>query len=577
MLDANLLQEARARRGRFLRVGALQALAALCAALAALALAVLVRRVYQAALAPAEVAPVAAALLSAALARSALLWRARLAAEAAALDVAEALRQRLLAGVCGLGPVALASERRGELAACLAEGIEQIEPFFAQFLPRCTAVAAALPVLLCAALWADGWTALLFLCTAPLAPLFLYLIGGQTARAGKRQWEALSAAGAQFLDLLEGLTTLRLFGQSAAQKRAVDAAGGAFAQASLKVLRVAFLSAFALELTATLSIAFVAVSVSLRLLAGQMELGRAFFLLLLAPLFYEPLRSLGAAFHSAVAGSAAAPRLYGFACVSRASRAPQEAARFAPLSAAALRFEDVRFRYGRETRPALDGFSLAVEAGSRVAFLGRSGAGKSTLFRLLLRFAPPEAGEIYIDGRPLSSLAANDARRCFSYLPQRPHIFAASVAENIALAQADATREEVVRAAKQARAHEWICALPEGYDTKLGAGGRPLSGGQLRRVALARAFLRDAPVLLLDECQMGLDAETAAEIERAVARLAAGRTVLEITHRLSAARAADTIVVVESGRVAECGAHEALLARGGAYAALWLAEGRREA
>lgn len=574
MLEPNLLQEAKARQRCYGRVAAWQAAAALCVAGAAAALAAFVQKVLAGDCADGAVAGPLAALLAFLLARVYFSWRAKELAEMTALEAAETVRLRLLESFCAQGPVALAKERRGELAVCLSEGVEQLEPFFAAFLPRCTAIVATLPVLLVTAFWADGWTALLFLVTAPLLPLFLYLIGSRVARAGTRQWEALSAAGAQFLDLLEGLTTLRLFGQSGAQRQAVEDTGEAFARASLSVLRVAFLSAFALELAATLSIAFVAVSVSVRLLAGQMEFVRAFYVLLLAPEFYLPLQRLGAAFHSAVASSAAARRVYG--CLA----APPPAGGTLPFCTprrVALRFERLSFRYEAARHAVLDSFDLAVPAGWHVAVLGLSGAGKSTLFRLLLQFARPEAGEIYLNEAPLSTLSAADARRCFAYLPQSPHIFAATVAENIALAKRGATQQEIMCAARAACAHDWICALPEGYETRLGAGGRAISGGQARRIALARAFLQDAPVLLLDELTAGLDAVTAREIAGTLVRLKRGKTVLEIAHRLAAARRADEIVVVCGGKVAERGAHEALLTQNGLYAALWTARGRRGA
>lgn len=571
MLEKNLLREAFAQRRCYWRSGALQVAAALCTVAAAAALAALAQRVFWGRTAWDEAALPMTVLFFAWLARTALLWLARAAAEKVALEVADAMRSRLLQGIGARGPIALAGEKRGELAACLTEGIEQTEPFFTEFLPRCTAVAAALPVFWAAAFWVDFWTGLIFLVTAPLLPLFLFLIGSRVARAGKRQWEALTAAGAQFLDLLEGLATLRLFGQASAQKKAVEATGASFARASLNVLRVAFLSAFALELAATLSIAFVAVSVALRLLAGRMLFADAFYLLLLAPELYQPLRRLGAGFHSAVLGSAAAARIYGFFSAPQGAEGADVLAMRRPV---ALRFEAVQFRYEEGRGNALDGFELAVGAGRRIAVLGLSGAGKSTLFRLLLQFARPDAGEIYLNERPLSSLAPEAARRCFVYLPQSPHIFAASVAQNIALAKADATKEEIIRAAREACAHDWICTLPEGYETLLGAGGRALSGGQAQRIALARAFLCDAPVLLLDEPAAGLDIEARETLEKAVARLGRGRTVLEITHCLRAAREADEIAVVQDGKVAEHGAHAELLARRGVYASLWAAQRR---
>jgi ATP-binding cassette subfamily C protein CydD len=334
----------------------------------------------------------------------------------------------------------------------------------------------------------------------------------------------------------------------------------------MSVLRIAFLSSVALEFLSTVSIAIVAVLIGFNLLYGKMHFQPAFFVLLLAPEFYLPLRTLGTHYHARMEAIGAAERIAEILAIPEPQR--HEVTR--KLKAArgyGIRFESVSYSYG-DGRPALNGLDFTAESGSMTALVGASGAGKSTALSLLLGFAYADKGQIWINDQRLEVLDEVSWLANVAWVPQRAHVFVGSVLDNLLIARPDATMAMVREAAALAGADAFIAALARGYDTPLGERGAGLSGGQVQRLALARAFLKDAPVVLLDEPTAHLDARNQAQIHEVLRRLAHGRTVLVVAHRPATARLADKIVVLEAGRAVEAGAHEALLARRGAYARL---------
>ena len=295
----------------------------------------------------------------------------------------------------------------------------------------------------------------------------------------------------------------------------------------------------------------------------KIEFAQAFFLLLLAPEFYAPLRQLGTHFHAGMAGVAAAERIF------RILSLPQAETRgtvdLPPCGKVGIVIENVHYAYEDGGRPALKGISLEIKHGQQVALVGASGSGKSTLASLLLMFMVPDQGKIYMNGVNLSEIGRADWLAHVAFVPQAPHLFYRTVADNIRLGKEGASLTEVTEAAKNAGAHEFIMALPEGYNTVVGEGGQGLSGGQCKRLAIARAFLQDAPFLLLDEATAGLDPQNEAVIDEALQRLKAGRTVLIIAHRLTTVYKADSIVVFDQGQVAEVGQHDELMTKQGLY------------
>jgi ATP-binding cassette, subfamily C, bacterial CydD len=497
--------------------------------------------------------------------RAGLLWVRETTAQQGAVRVKSDLRERLFAHVLRLGPAYARSERTGELTTTLTEGVERLDPYFARYLPQ-VLLSAVVPLLVVAyILPRDAASAVLLVVTAPVIPVMMVLVGSYAEEHTRRQWLALSRMGAHFLDALQGLPTLKAFGRVAAEEEKVERVSGEFRERTLKVLRYAFLSGLVLEFMTAAAIALVAVVLGVRLINGAISFQDAFLVLLLTPEFYRPLRELGIHRHAGMEGKAAAERIFEILdSPVLADGTLQES----PSGELEVSFSGVRFTYPGRDLPALDGLTLILPAGSRTAVIGRSGSGKSTLVGLLLRFLDPDAGVISANGVPVEDLPAGAWREHVALVPQRPHLFYGSVLENIRLARPDASRAEAERAAELAGAAEFIRRMPHGYDTQIGERGQRLSGGEAQRLAIARAFLKDAPLLVMDEPTSSLDPESERLVRDALDRLAQGRTSLIVAHRLNTVSTADRIIVLHEGRVAETGTHAGLLERNGHYSLL---------
>jgi len=511
-------------------------------------------------------------LLAAIVVRAALVGLGEYFGRRAAAGITLDLRNRLTSHLFDVGPVVVGRQRTGELAAATVDGVEKVTEYFSHYLPQ-VALATAVPLTVIVVVFtSDPLSGVVLLLTAPLIPLFMWLIGRAADNLARRQVVALGRMGAFFLDVIQGLTMLKMLGRARDQIEAVARVTESFRRRTMAVLRVAFLSAFVLELVATLSTAVVAVEVGLRLLGGRLDFEAAFFVLLLTPEFYLPLRLLGTRFHSGAAGAAASQRLFEILDLEPVVRTALSPVAMASTSPTVI-FDDVCCTYPGGTRSAVDSVNLRIAPGERVALVGPSGAGKSTIGRLLLAFLQPEQGRITIDGRDLADLDLEAWRRMVAWVPQRPHLFHGSVADNIRLGRPDADDTAVAAAARSAAAHDEISAFPEGYETSLGEGGFGLSGGQAQRVALARAFLRAAPLLVLDEPTASLDPETERDLEQSVNALLADRSALVIAHRLATARSADRVVVLERGQVIACNHHSELLTDCDLYRRMVAAEG----
>src|SRR5215207_3195307 len=506
-------------------------------------------------------------LLGAAVLRSGLLWLREIAGQRGAIHVKNELRERLLAHLMRLGPSYTRDERTGELTATAVEGVEKLDAYLARYLPQMV-LSVFVPLLVAAyVLPADWISAVLLLLTAPAIPVLMFLVGSHAEEHTKRQWSALSQMSARFLDVLQGLPTLKAFGQGTAEREKVAEISDEFRERTLKVLRWAFLSGFVLEFITTLSIALVAVALGVRLLMGSIAFEPAFLVLLLAPEFFRPLRELGVHRHAGMEGKAAAERIFEI-LDTPAPVSPGSGAATHPTGRLSIEFDDVSYSYPESKEQALSSIDLTLPAGTCTALVGRSGAGKSTLVNLLIRFLDPESGRIAANGIPITDLPVETWRAGVALVPQRPYLFYGSVMENIRLARPTATLEEIEEAAALAGAAEFIARLPQGYDTQIGERGVRLSGGEAQRLAIARAFLKDAPVLIMDEATSSLDPESERLIGSALERLMRDRTVLIVAHRLNTVYRADQIAVLEAGRVAEVGAHADLVERGGPYARL---------
>jgi ATP-binding cassette, subfamily C, bacterial CydD len=497
--------------------------------------------------------------------RAGLLWVRETTAQQGAVRVKSDLRERLFAHVLRLGPAYARSERTGELTSTLTEGVERLDPFFARYLPQ-VLLSAVVPLLVVAyILPRDAASAVLLVVTAPVIPVMMVLVGSYAEEHTRRQWLALSRMGAHFLDALQGLPTLKAFGRVAAEEEKVERVSGEFRERTLKVLRYAFLSGLVLEFMTAAAIALVAVVLGVRLINGAISFQDAFLVLLLTPEFYRPLRELGIHRHAGMEGKAAAERIFEILDTPVPLDGTLQENLCGELE---LSLSGVRFTYPGRDLPALEGLTLTLPAGSSTAVVGRSGSGKSTLVGLLLRFLHPAAGVISANGIPIGNLPAEAWRAHVALVPQRPHLFYGSVLENIRLAKPNASRYEVERAAELAGVAELIRRMSHGYDTQIGERGQRLSGGEAQRLAIARAFLKDAALLVMDEPTSSLDPESERLVRDAMDRLARGRTSLIVAHRLNTVSTADRIVVLHEGQVAETGTHAELLERKGHYSLL---------
>jgi thiol reductant ABC exporter CydD subunit len=572
-LDPRLLTEARTvRRWLALTVG-LGWAAGILVVLQARALSRVVSQVFLAGQSLSGVGSLLAALLLVAIARAGLMWAGEVTANRVAGQVKRDLRERFFAHILELGPAYTRGERSGELVNTAVEGIESLEAYFSQYLPQ-LALTVLVPVTFLVLVFPlDLLSGLVLLLTAPIIPVFMILIGNLADSLASKQWQSLARMSAHFLDVLQGLTTLKLFGRAQDQVQVIAQVSDRFRDTTLGVLRVAFLSALVQEMVATISTAIVAVEIGLRLLYGHLVFEQAFFVLVLAPEFYLPLRLLGTRFHASVSGVTAARRIFQVLDIERPQQEERETRRqgepnrsisLSPSRLDTLSFKDVHYAYA-DDRPALNGVSFTIEAGQRVALVGPSGAGKSTVAQLLLRFIEPQRGEIRVNGARLAGMPAGDWRKQVAWVSQNPYLFNMSAMENIRLARPDAARDEITLAAQLAHAHDFLQVLPQGYDTVIGERGARLSGGQAQRIALARAFLKGAPLLILDEATSNLDPETEALLQDATERLMQGRMTLVIAHRLSTVYGADRIVVMDAGQVVETGTHSSLMRQEGTY------------
>ncbi|MFV2109692.1 thiol reductant ABC exporter subunit CydD [Micromonospora sp. LOL_015] len=495
--------------------------------------------------------------------RAALLWaQGYLAADAAATVKAQ-LRADLLAAIHRRGPAWLSGQRAGQLATLTGRGVDALDGYFTGYLPQLV-LSVTVPVAVLARLaFADWSSALIVAVTLPLIPVFGALLGWHAQAATERQWQRLAQLGGHFLDMVAGLATLRAFGRQRAQAEVVRRMADRHRVATMGTLRIAFLSGLVLELVATLAVALVAVPIGLRLLTGGMALSTALLVLLLTPEAYLPLRTAGSRFHASMEGLTVLDEALTLIGEDDPARDASDgepvhdaslggpAGRAAPAVVgsppAEIRFESVTVVHPRTT--ALRDVDLTIRAGERIAVIGPSGAGKSTLLHLLLGFVAPTAGRITVDGVDLAELDIEQWRRRVAWVPQHAHLFAASLADNIALGTPAADPAELSAAVRAAALTDVVAALPDGLDTRLGERGHGLSSGQRQRVALARAFLRDAPVVLLDEPTARLDGASEAAVLAGSRQLVTGRTALIVAHRPALLDGVDRVVRLDAGRI----------------------------
>ena len=511
--------------------------------------AVLIARVVAQAFSGASLADVRFDLLLLALAfagRSMLTWGFEVAGRRAASTVLSELRLELVERRLRKQPLALDGAEAGEIAATAVQGVDGLEAYFARYLPQ-VVLAIVVPVAVLGLVVAiDPISAALMLLTLPLVPVFMWLIGRHTEERTRERWLALRLLSTHFLDVVRGLPTLRAFNRGRVQADVLDEIGERYRRTTIGTLRVAFLSGAVLELAATLGVALVAVTAGVRLVDGGLGLQTALTVLVLAPELYLPVRQLAAQFHASADGIAVAERMMELLDEPPAVHSGKLVAP-SPLDAP-VRFEAVSFSYPSRTGLVLDGLDLELHPDETVALVGPSGSGKTTVASLLLRFVDPVHGRISVGGIDLRHCRADLWREQLAWVPQQPTIFRGTVADNIRLGDPGATVRSVRDAAVLAGADRFVQALPFGYETLVGDGGRPLSAGESRRIALARAFVRNAPFVILDEPTADLDRTSAGVVGEAVERLRSGRMVLLIAHRPELVEHVERVVLLEDGK-----------------------------
>ena len=497
-----------------------------------------------------DVEPELAVLVCVFAARGLLAWGFEFAGRRAASTVLSDLRLTLAEQRLRKNPAALDGVEAAEVAVASVSGIDPLAAYFGRYLPQ---VVLACLVPLAVLVWVaviDVTSALVMLVTLPLVPVFMWLIGRYTEERSRERWDALRLLSTHYLDVVRGLPTLRAFNRSKAQTATIADVSERYRHSTMSTLRVGFLSGSVLELAATLGVALVAVTVGVRLDDGRLGLQAGLTVLLLAPELYLPLRQLGAQFHASTDGLAVAERI--LALIDDGSTAPRQRVLVPPSPGIeAVELQGVSFAYPSRPSVVLDALELTLRPGETLALVGESGAGKSTIAGLILGLTEPSGGRIEVGGVDLELCDLDAWHRQLAWVPQRPTLFRGTIAENIRLGDPGASHARVREAARLAGADQFVSRLPHGYETLVGDGGRQLSAGELRRIALARAFARDVPLLVLDEPTADLDPESEALVGLALERLRGERTVLLITHRPELAQFADRLVVLADGKCVE--------------------------
>ncbi|OHV29688.1 hypothetical protein CC117_28850 [Parafrankia colletiae] len=544
-------------------------------------------------------------------ARAALLFAAEETRARTAGATKIAIRERAFAKVAELGPVHLAGDRAGDVTATLVDSVEALEGYFSRYIPALVAGIGTPLSAVVALTVTDGWLGLVVLAFALAAvtgpQLWLGVIGDRS----DERMTATIALGSAVLDTMQGMATLKVFGASRRRRDELDVLGQRLIATWVREMAVALIAGAIFTASIVGGMAAVAWAAGSRLADGGLAVHAAFLALVLSAEALRPIAVLAESFHTTYDAAGAARRLDAlFALEAPAPDVRPGSTPAAPrgttppgpspalAAAPAVAFEDVTFTYPGARTPSLRNVSLRIAPGERVAIVGASGAGKSTLASLLVRFADPDrprpdpqaaatqtpepqmpeprastpgtagparAGRVCIGDVDIRTLPVDQVRSQVAMVSQRTHLFNGTVRENLLLTRPDASEADLGRAAAAAGAHAFVSELPAGYDTVIGEAGGRLSGGQRQRLAIARALLADAPILILDEATANVDAATEAAIHTALEALAAGRTTLVIAHRLSTVRDVDRIIVMADGRIVEEGDHTALLAARGAY------------
>ncbi|WP_046174272.1 thiol reductant ABC exporter subunit CydD [Domibacillus indicus] len=453
----------------------------------------------------------------------------------------------------------------GSKITVLMEAVDGLESYFREYMPQVVKASVVPLILLAAVLYTHVWSGLIMMITAPFIPLFYIIIGLKTQKKSEEQLDQLAAFSGQFLDTLQGLQTLKLFGRSAEQRERIQQSSLGFRDATMKVLKIAFASTFMLEFISTLSIGLIALNIGLQLVVfNSVSFVSAFFVLILAPEYYAALKELGAAFHTGRGSLGAAEKIK--AELESVSQPVKWGSRPVPARPA-LELKQINFQYSGGF--ALKNINMKIPPGARAAIIGATGSGKTTLLNIAAGLFDPPEGEVLIDGQPRNLFSESSWFGEVSYISQHPHLFSGTIEENIRMGMpADTARQDIEAAAEKAGLSELLAELEEGLDTKVGEAGRGLSGGEKQRVALARAFLKQPSLVLFDEPTTGLDLKTERILQRSIDELARRASIVTVAHRLHTIQQADIIFLLKNGEIEAAGTHSDLMKSSEAYRAM---------
>ncbi len=498
-------------------------------------------------------------------ARALLVWIRERLAQHSAIKIRSALRLRLFGRLLNAGPSYSREQKTGELVNLLTEGDEKLDDYYTRYIPSIIHIGVLPVTIIVFSFFYDWMSGLILFVTAPLILFFMWLVGTWAGKLTNKQWNEMSTMSAHFLDVLHGIKTLKIFNRNREEAEAVSRVSDSFREITMKVLRVAFLSGMVLELAASVSIAMVALQVGIRLIEGMMVYQDGLLVLLLAPEFYLPFRALGQHHHSGMEGVSAAKKM--FEILDSGSEQMISASEFKlPGENVQIDFVNVDYSYPDTTHPALHQINCCIEPGKLSAVVGHTGSGKTTFSFLLMGLLKPDAGRILFNGVPADEIPEEERNRIIAYVSQHPHFFNMSVLENLQLSNSEASMEQVSAACRKAGAHDFIMGLPQGYNTQLIENAARLSSGEKQRLAIARAFLKNAAVIVLDEPSSHLDPESEELIARATEELFRDRTTLIIAHRLKTIYRAGKIMVFNNGQIVETGTNDSLIAKNGIYA-----------
>ncbi|WP_339148575.1 MULTISPECIES: thiol reductant ABC exporter subunit CydD [unclassified Sutcliffiella] len=513
-----------------------------------------------------EILPFLGGLLAVLAARAALAYWSGLTGVKLAAKVKRDFRIALLRKFSNSPVQASLKGQSGQKVSVMMDAVDEIDPYFSRYVPQVIQSSIIPIMILIAAFSQHVNTGLIILVTAPFIPIFMIVVGLKTKKKSEEQMDKLNAFSGTFLDTLQGLTTLKLFGRSAKQQETIESSSLSFRDATMEVLRIAFLSSLMLEFISMLAIGLIALEVGLQLVVFEnVTFFTAFFVLVLAPEFYLYLKELGSAFHTGRGSMGAAKKVTDELAEEEAPMEWGDESLTTEDGPPSIQLKNLGFRYG-EQGFAINNLSVDIPPYTQLALIGRSGAGKSTLLNLMAGLIRPTEGEVLVDGKPLFEYEEKGWFDRVSYISQNPYLFSGTIAENIAIGgKAEATQAEIKAAAEKAGILTLIESLPEGFQTRIGEAGRGLSGGEKQRLALARAFLKKPSVILFDEPTTGLDLQTERILQASMKELAKTSTVITVAHRLHTIKKADSILLLESGELIARGKHEELVEAVPAY------------